>query len=607
MKYKTIPDMFYSQAGARKGKVVRRYKKEGRWTDVTWDEAAGQVELFAMGLIGLGIMAGERVAILSENRNEWYTSDLAIQSCGGVVVPIYDTDTPEQIKYIINDSGAVAVVVSTAGQLRKLDAVRDEVPGLLHIITLDPVPPGADSVIHFERVLSLGRSSGDRNELVSRLAGISSDDPATIIYTSGTTGDPKGVVLTHRNLLSDVESSFQMMKDEIGDEEVMLSFLPLSHSFARTADYYVPLYHGKGLQVLAESLEKLPENILEVRPTMFASVPRVFEKVYGKIIATIDAGSPVKKKIFYWAASVGRRASAYVLENRRLPFPLSLEHRLATMLVFKKIRERVGGRLKFAVSGGAPLSRELGEFFFALGIKIIEGYGLTETSPALTINPPDKIKFGTVGRPIPGCEIRIAGDGEILARGPMIMKGYYKNPEATAEAIDENGWFHTGDVGFLDREGYLHITDRKKDIIVTAGGKNIAPQPIENRLKMSRYIEEVVIIGDRRPYCSALIVPSIEALEDAARKEGITYASKEELLDDPKVKGIIDMEIAEVNKGLPKYETIKKFALIPAIFTQETGELTPTLKVKRWAVEKKYQDVVERMYEGLTAPVSAGD
>ena len=296
-------------------------------------------------------------------------------------------------------------------------------------------------------------------------------------------------------------------------------------------------------------------------------------------------------EIFY------KRASSYFLDNKPLPFFLSLQHKFAIVLVFKKIKDAVGGRLKLASSGGAPLPKELGEFFFALGIKIIEGYGLTETSPVMTVNPPDKFKFGTVGKPIPGCELKIASDGEVLTRGQIIMKGYYKKPEATNEVIDENGWFHTGDIGFIDSEGYLHITDRKKDIIVTAGGKNIAPQPIENRMKMSKYIEEVVIIGDRKPYCVALIVPSFEVLEDTAKKEAIPYDSKEALLENLRIKTVIDDAVAEVNRGLARDETIKKFVLIPALFTQETRELTPTLKVKRWAVEKKYKDIVAQLYE----------
>lgn len=597
MKYKTIPEMFYQQARNNKGRALIRYKNAGSWIDIRWEEEQEYVESFALGLLKLGVAPSEKVAILSENRYEWYVSDLAIQSIGAIVVPIYATNTPEQIRYIINNSESVAIIASTSQQLNKLIGIKNDVPGLRYIITLDELRSKTDNAMNFSSILALGRSSGLAQELEKRLSGISSEDVATIIYTSGTTGDPKGVMLTHKNLLSDTEATYEVMKKELGDNEIMLSFLPLSHSFARTADYYVPIFHARGLQVLAESLDKLSENLMEIKPTMFVSVPRVFEKVYGKVIAQVEADKPAKRKIFYWAVAVGKRASSYFLDNKPLPFFLSLQHKLATVLVFNKIKDAVGGRLKFASSGGAPLPKELGEFFFALGIKIIEGYGLTETSPVMTVNPPDKFKFGTVGKPIPGCELKIANDGEVLTRGPMIMKGYYKKPEATQEVIDENGWFHTGDIGFVDNEGYLHITDRKKDIIVTAGGKNIAPQPIENRLKMSKYIEEVVIIGDRKPYCVALIVPSFEVLEDMAKKEAIQYGSKEALLEHPRIKTVIDDAVAEVNRGLARYETIKKFALIPALFTQETGELTPTLKVKRWAVEKKYKNIVEQLYE----------
>ncbi len=603
MKYKTIPDMFYKQAENNRGRVILRYKKEGQWIDIKWEEEQEYVESFALGLLKLGIGSLEKVAILSENRYEWYVSDLGIQSIGATVVPIYATNTSEQIRYIVNDSESVAIVVSTSRQLDKLKSIKNDVPGLKYIITLDETLSKTDNTMNFSSVLALGRLSGLSSEFKKRLSGISSGAVATIIYTSGTTGDPKGVMLTHTNLLSDTEATYEVMKKELGDE-TMLSFLPLSHSFARTADYYIPIFHSRGVQVIAESLEKLSENLIEIKPTMFVSVPRVFEKVYGKIISQVEADKPFKRKIFYWAVSVGKQASSYLLENKPLPFLLSIRHQLASALVFKKIKNAVGGRLKFASSGGAPLPKDLGEFFFALGIKIIEGYGLTETSPVMTVNPPDKFKFGSVGKPIPGCELKIANDGEVLTKGPMIMKGYYKKPDATKEVIDENGWFHTGDIGFVDNEGYLHITDRKKDIIVTAGGKNIAPQPIENKLRMSKYIEEVVIIGDRKPYCVALIVPSFDVLEDMAKKENIPFLSKEELLENPRIKTLIDEAVAEVNRGLARYETIKKFALIPALFTQETGELTPTLKVKRWAVEKKYRDIVEHLYEVQTAKLA---
>lgn len=604
MRYKTIPDMFFQHARDNSGHVLIRYKKNDQWVDIRWEEEKEYVESFALGLIKLGIAPRDKVAILSENRYEWYVSDLGIQSVGGIVVPIYATNTPEQIHYILKDSESVAVIVSTADQRGKLERIRQDLPELKSIIMMDEVLPKTEGTLNFSGVLGLGRSSRLQEELQTRLSGISSDSIATIIYTSGTTGDPKGVMLSHKNIMSDVEATYEVMRKEL-HEEVMLCFLPLSHSFARTADYYIPLFHARGTQVIAESLEKLSENLLEIKPTMFVSVPRVFEKVYGKIIARVEADKPVKRKIFYWALAVGKRVSPYLMDQKPIPFFLSLQYQVATALVFKNIRNAVGGRLKFASSGGAPLPKDLGEFFFAMGIKIIEGYGLTETSPVMTVNPTDRFRFGTVGKPIPGCELKIAQDGEILAKGPMIMKGYYKKPAATQEVIDDRGWFHTGDIGFVDSEGYLHITDRKKDIIVTAGGKNIAPQPIENRLKMNKYVEEVIIIGDRKPYCVALIVPSFPLLEDVAARENIPFTAKEELLANPRIKTLIDEAVAEVNRGLARYETIKKFALIPSLFTQETGELTPTLKVKRWAVEKKYSDIIEQLYEIPAVPLTA--
>jgi long-chain acyl-CoA synthetase len=428
--------MFYTQAESNKGKVTLKYKKEGKWIDIRWDEEKEYVESFALGLMKLGIESGEKIAILSENRYEWYVSDLAIQSIGGIVVPIYATNTPEQIKYIMNNSESVAIVVSTSQQLDKVKSIKKDIPKLKYIITLQELASKIDNTMNFSSILALGRSSGLGSELKKRFSNITSEDIATIIYTSGTTGDPKGVMLTHRNLLSDAEATYEVIKSELSDGDITLSFLPLSHSFARTADYYVPIFHAKGIQALAESLEKLSENLIEIKPTMFVSVPRVFEKVYGKVISQVEADKPIKRKIFYWAVLVGKQASSYLMDNKPMPFLLSIKHKLASVLVFEKIKGAMGGRLKFASSGGAPLPKELGEFFFALGIKIIEGYGLTETSPIITVNPPNKFKFGTVGKPIPGCELKIAYDGEILARGSMIMKGYYKKPEATKEVID---------------------------------------------------------------------------------------------------------------------------------------------------------------------------
>jgi len=595
MKYKSIPHMYYTQAEKNKGRVIIKHKKEGKWVDVTWDQNREATEFFACGLIKLGIKPQEKVCILSENRNEWYISDIAIQSMGGVTVPIYATNTPDQVAYIVNDSDAVAIIISTQLQYQKIKAKRSEMPNLRHIISMDKLE-NAQDVLWFYDVITSGKSSELKQELDKRLANINSEDLATIIYTSGTTGDPKGVMLTHTNLLSITDAAYEAFKDELSDE-VMLSFLPLSHGYARIADFYVPLYHAKGVQAIAESIDKVADNLKEIKPTMFVSVPRVYEKVYGRIISQVEADKPMKKKIFYWAVSVGSAVAPYLLESKPIPFVLSLKYKLANLLVFKKIKEAVGGRLKFAISGGAPLSKELGEFFFALGIKIIEGYGLTETSAIFMANPPKRVKFGTVGKPFDNYQLKIAPDGEILLKGSNVMKGYYKKPQETREVLDEDGWLHSGDIGFVDKEGYLHITDRKKDLIVTAGGKNIAPQPIENKLKMSMYIEEAVMIGDKRPYCVALIVPKFDVLKDIAKKEGIAYNTDKELIEHPRIKELIANAVDEVNKGLAKYETIKKFALIPQLFSQETGELTPTIKVKRNAVEKKYKDTIDKLYQ----------
>lgn len=595
MEYKSIPDMYFKQAERNKGKVVIKHKINGKWVDVTWDQNKETTESLACGLIKLGIKPQEKVCILSENRNEWYISDIAIQSIGAVTVPIYATNIPDQVAYIINNSDAVAIIVSTELQYNKVKAKKNELPNLRHIISIDKLENKHD-VLWFYDVIASGKSDALKEEFKKRFQNINSEDLATIIYTSGTTGDPKGVMLTHSNLLSITDAAFQAFKDEIS-EEVMLSFLPLSHGYARIADFYVPIYHARGIQAIAESIDKVADNLKEIRPTMFVSVPRVYEKVYGKIISQVEADKPLKKKIFYWAVSVGSDAAKYFMEDKPLPLFLLIKYKLASVLVFKKIKQAVGGRLKFAISGGAPLSKELGEFFFALGIKIVEGYGLTETSAVFMANPPKKVKFGTVGKPFDNYQIKIAPDGEILLKGSNIMKGYYKKPEETREVLDDDGWLHSGDIGFIDKDGYLHITDRKKDLIVTAGGKNIAPQPIENKLKMNMYIEEAVMIGDKRPYCIALIVPKFDVLQEVAKREGITFSSNKELIEHPRIKELISGAIEDVNKGLAKYETIKKFGIIPQLFSQETGELTPTIKVKRSAVEKKYKEVIDKLYQ----------
>ncbi|HEX6863102.1 MAG TPA: long-chain fatty acid--CoA ligase, partial [Thermoanaerobaculia bacterium] len=422
------------------------------------------------------------------------------------------------------------------------------------------------------------------------------EDLATLIYTSGTTGDPKGVMLTHDNLVSNLVTSAENLSVEGG--HVALSFLPLSHSFERTVDY---CYFYLGCTIAyAESVATVAQNLQEVKPNLFVSVPRVYEKVLAKVQEGVAAGSPIKQKIFSWAVGVGREN----LPNRMKLQGGGVMLGLADKLVFSKIRERLGGKFLFALSGGAPLARDVAEFFWGAGIPIYEGYGLSETAPVLTVNAPGAVKLGTVGRPLPGVEIRIAPDGEILAKGPNIMKGYWNMPEATAEVIDSEGWFHTGDIGELDPEGFLRITDRKKELIINAYGKNIAPAPIENSLKSSRFIGQAVVIGDRRKFLSALLVPDFEALKPWAERQGIGAAGNKDLIQNAQVRALIAQEVANVNSGLASFEKIVAWDLLPEEWTLETGELTPTQKVKRRVINQKYADVLERLYQEAEAKAS---
>ena len=590
--FNSLPEMFFMRAAEKGEKTVVMRKVNGRWEEISWKKLADDARDLASGFIDLGIQPGEKVAILSNNRYEWMLTDIAAHSVQAIDVPIYATNTPAQVEYILRDSESVAIVTEDQEQLNKVLQIRENVPKLKYVITVEGK---GDGVLSFYDLLERGKHAGHHKEVEERIRKINKEDLATIIYTSGTTGEPKGVMLTHNNLISDVVGTYEVVKSLL-EKEVMLAFLPWTHSFGRTVDLYLGAYHGEGIMAIAESIQKVPENIQEIKPTMFASVPRIFEKIYTKIISEVEQGPALKKKIFYWALNVGRKWAKYNLEGKPVSFLLEIQRSIADKLVFSKVREALGGRLKFTASGGGPLSKELGEIFYAMGIKIIEGYGLTETSPVVTVNPPDRPKYGSIGKPIPGAQLKIAEDGEILIKGPMVMKGYYNKPEATREAIDEEGWFHSGDIGRVDEEGYYYITDRKKDIIVTAGGKNIAPQPIENKLKLNRFIEQVVVIGDRRPYCVALIQPDFEELKAYAQEKGISYTDIKELLDKPEVRNLFQEAVDEVNKDLPRYSTIKKFELIPEPLTPESGELTPTLKVKRWRVEEKYRDLVEKMY-----------
>ena len=596
MAIETVCDIFYRSVDTFRKPEHLKYKKDGAWRAISSDELREAVEETSMGLRTLGIDRGDKVAILSENRPEWAFADLATLCAGAADATVYATLTAPQVQYILNDSEAKAVFVSNAVQAAKVAEVRAQLEHLEHVVRFDPAPiPGTMSL---DELRAKGREAlaADRDAVRRRAGEVKRDDLATLIYTSGTTGDPKGVMLSHGNLVHNILAA-QKVFPAVNQDWTCLSFLPLCHSFERTAGHNFMLYAGVTI-AYAESVEKVPENMGEVRPHIMCSVPRLYEKMYARVNEKVAADPPLRQRIFRWAIGVGRETFAHTVA-RTEPGPLlKAKFALADKLVFSKIKARTGGRLRLFISGGAPLAREIAEFFGAAGMLVCEGYGLSETSPVITCNYPGRVKPGTVGLPLEHVEVRIAEDGEILTRGPHVMKGYFRKPEATAEAIEKDGWFHTGDIGFIDRDGFLVITDRKKDIIVTSGGKNIAPQPIENRLKTNKFFTEVVMIGNKRNFAAALVVPNFEALEAWAREKGMGALRREDLVRRPEVVDHYLGIVGEMTAELAQFEKIKKIALLSKEFTQDGGELTPTLKVKRRVVEERYKAMIDAMYEG---------
>jgi len=510
-----------------------------------------------------------------------------------VVVPIYPTLLSQQVGYILNDSQPVAIFCSDAEQVAKVEASRGDAPSLRNIISFDPVDRAITYTL--EQVREIGEVQIKRHptDADARSQSTRPDDLATIIYTSGTTADPKGVMLTHWNIVSNVVSVLQVLP--ISEADSCLSFLPLSHIFERMGGYYTMVSRGVSI-AYAESIDTVANDLGEIRPTILVSVPRLYEKMYSRVLNMATAGGPAKRGIFFWAKGNGATYATRKVAGQSIGPGLALKMKIGHALVFKKLQKRTGGRLRFFVSGGAPLAKEIAEFFFSAGLTILEGYGLTETSPVLSLNTLERFRPGSVGPPIPGTEVKIAEDGEILARGDGIMSGYYKKPDATAEAIVD-GWFHTGDIGHIDEDGFLYITDRKKDLIVTAGGKNVAPQPLEGELKLSRYVTEVCLVGDQRKYIVALIVPTFESLEEYARRNGITFGDVKELLRNPDIQSLFQHLVNKINGERPSYEQVKFFRLLPEELTLENGELTPSLKVKRRVIQQKYGDIIEEMYQ----------
>jgi long-chain acyl-CoA synthetase len=596
MNFNTIPEMFlelckkYSDT-----KPAFYFKKDGIYTSINYKELLENVENFAFGILNLGLKAGDRIGLVSENRIEWIIADLAIASIGAVSVPIFSTLTSKQEEYIFNNCEASAIICSNNFQLFKLLEVKEEIPSLRHIIVMNKDFKEKDVTVKSMEYVSnrgeeLKNTEQRKNMFEELIMQIKPADLLTIIYTSGTTGNPKGVMLTQNNIVSNVKAGVQTV--DFNESDTLLSFLPWCHSYERTTGYYCFFSVGASIYI-AESIETVGKNIMESRPTIMTTVPKLLESIKKKIYNGIDRESPIKQKIFHWAVKVGREYVRTKLEGKN---PIGIQYMLADKIVFSKLREKTGGRIKKFVSGGAALSPDVCEFFLAAGLLVLEGYGLTEASPVVSISDPGNLEIGTIGKPVPGVEVKIAEDGEILVRGDNVMKGYWNDPQATREAIDEEGWLYTGDVGYITAKGNIKITDRKKYIFVSSGGKNIAPQPIENLLSESPYIEQCILIGDSREYCTALITPDFEQLRKLAENFGISFSIDNELISNEKIIKAIKNDIDRLQKDLAKYERVRKFSLLSQSFSIENGELTPKMSVRRHVVERKYSDLIEQMY-----------
>jgi long-chain acyl-CoA synthetase len=601
--FRSVYEMFQHRVSSTPDAEAMSGRRDGQWHSLTWREAERRVRAVAGGLLSLGFQKGDRAAVLATSRPEWVIADLAILGAGGATSTIYTSNTADESAYILADSGSRVCFVENALQDAKIRGVRDQLPGVVQLVQIDGEPGVADGwTITLPELERRGEEWNAANpaRLDEVAASIVPEDLATLIYTSGTTGKPKGVMLTHDNWLAEAEATAKT--NILGPSDKQLLFLPLAHSFAKVLEV---VFIRSGVPTAIDGvIDDLVANLAVVRPTVMGGVPRVYEKVYNRVVTGAREGGGLKYKIFQWAMGVGARVSKIRQQGGQPSGLLAFKHRLADKLVYSKLKTRLGGRLRFLISGGAPLSRAIAEFFHSCDILILEGYGLTETSAGSFFNRPERYKFGSVGLPVPGLEVRIAEDGEILLRGRSVMKGYYNLPEDTAEALEPDGWFHTGDIGVLDADGFLSITDRKKDILVTAGGKNIAPQNIEGKLKAAcPYVSQVVMLGDRRPFCVALITLNEETTGKWAREHGIDYKDYADLASRPAIQHLIRDGLEAVNATLASYERIKDFHLLDHDLSQETGELTPKMSVKRKVVEANHKDILERFYAETVARI----
>ena len=591
----TLVDVFTGVAREHKRPDTLNYKSGDRWVPISSDEMLERARYIAAGLHAIGVKPGDRVALLSESRVEWTLTDAGSIFAGTVDVPIYPTLTPPQVRYILNDSGSCVLFLENREKFDELREALGECPEVKHVIFFEPDRVTPADGLTLAQLEQKGREleQSEPGHIARLSAQTKPDDLATIIYTSGTTGEPKGVMLTHSNLVSNlIDSSGHL---SFGEHDIALSVLPLSHVFERQAMY---MYLHQGMAVyFAESLQTIGPNLREVRPTVLVGVPRIFEKIYARIRERAAEAGKLGAALLAWSVSIAREYATYVLDHKPVPLSLKLKHSIASKLVFSKWKAAFGGRMRILVSGGAALPEELSYIYIGAGIPIVQGYGLTETSPVITTSRIEDNRVGTVGTAIPNVDIRIAEDGEIEIRGPNVMRGYYNKPEATQAVFTSDGWFKTGDIGTLDQDGFLRITDRKKELFKTSGGKYISPQPIEQAIKGSRFVNQVVLIGSERKFPAALIVPVWEQLESYCKLKGIEVKSRSELCNHPRIIDLFERQIAGLTPNLAKYERIKKIALLENEFTIEGGELTPTLKVKRRVIDDKYRDVIEKIYQ----------
>jgi long-chain acyl-CoA synthetase len=597
VKYPTLTQSFLAAVQSYPNPRAQMHKEGGQWLSISSAEMLRRVAALATSLEQCRLFRGDRVALFSPNRPEWHIADMAILGLGGVTVPIYFNESVERLVYILNHSEAKVAIAVGPTQVDRLLACRDRVPSLESIVVAAYAKSLPREIRRYDEMIGRAGPS-DVSAFVRRASQVSPGDLASIIYTSGTTGQPKGVMLTHSNFSSNALDTLRVV--ELRRTDIALSFLPLAHVYERIMGY-ISLFRGISIAYV-ERVDEVPHALLEVRPTVGAAVPRFFEKTYGGIMEARARFRGQRRRIFDWGLRVAREAIGWRAYGRRLPLKRKLVWYWANLLVFRRIRRRLGGRVRFFNSGGAPLGRDMAEFFWSIGVPILEGYGLTETSPIISASTFRARRPGTVGKPIPHVEVRIAEDGEIIVRGPCVMKGYYKEPEQTAEVLSADGWFKTGDVGHFDADGFLVITDRKKDLLKTAGGKFVAPQPIENLLKTSPYISNACVVGDRRKFVGALVVPNFESLRGRARQESIALGSAAEIAAHPWAQKLIGEEIMRLAEPLAQYERPKRFLLLPQDFTFEQGELTYTMKLRRRLVEERYREQIERLYADVEEP-----